>query len=206
MSGIPSLTILSEEHKFNGDNLLQWKTNITQLLCSKGLLGYINGNIHKPGPESIPIPSTPTTTIQPQVINASTPIYLSTPTLNEWVFCNQLERDHITLNCMDIASLRVVSTGTAKEAWDSIQNKWGKSMDMRRLHAQEALNQTIYAEGSDIQEHVKLLRMRRAVVDNLSTMAMTDESWRGIIIWSVTVALLTNSVLAAIQVSFCKQV
>ena len=48
MSGIPSLTILSEEQKFNGDNLLQWKTNITQLLGSKGLLGYIDGKVQKP--------------------------------------------------------------------------------------------------------------------------------------------------------------
>ena len=45
MSGTSSLTILSEEQKFNGDNLLQWNTNITQLLGSKELLGYINGNI-----------------------------------------------------------------------------------------------------------------------------------------------------------------
>ena len=59
MSGIPSLTILSEEQKFNGDNLLQWKTNITQLLGSKGLLGYIDGKIPKPGPKSIPFPSEP---------------------------------------------------------------------------------------------------------------------------------------------------
>ena len=53
MSGIPSLTILSEEQKFNGDNLLQWKTNITQLLGSKGLLGYIDGKIPKPGPDNL---------------------------------------------------------------------------------------------------------------------------------------------------------
>ena len=45
---MPSLTILSEEQKFNGDNLLQWKTNIVQLLGSKGLLGYIDGKIQKP--------------------------------------------------------------------------------------------------------------------------------------------------------------
>src|SRR5271168_3339830 len=57
MSGIPSLTLLSEEQKFNGNNLLQWNTNINQLLGSKGLLGYINGKIPKPGPESIPLPS-----------------------------------------------------------------------------------------------------------------------------------------------------
>ena len=40
--------ILSEGQKFNGENLLQWNTNIQQLLGSKGLLGYIDGSIEKP--------------------------------------------------------------------------------------------------------------------------------------------------------------
>src|SRR5277367_2915264 len=122
MSGIPSLTILSEEQKFNGDNLLQWNTNITQLLGSKGLLGYINGKTVKPGPESIPLPSE---TGIVQLINA--PIYSSTPTLDEWNFRDKLARGHITLNCSDIAGLGVVTTGTANDAWDSIQNEWGRS-------------------------------------------------------------------------------
>ena len=82
MSGMTSLTILSEEQKFNGGNLLQWNTNITQLLGSKGLPGYINGKIIKPGPEMIPL-------LSDNVINQpipSTPIYSSTPTLDEWDF------------------------------------------------------------------------------------------------------------------------
>src|SRR5271155_2801271 len=180
MSGIPSLTILSEEQKFNGDNLLQWNTNITQLLGSKGLLGYVNGKNVKPGPESIPLPSE-TVTMQP----IATPIYSSTPTFNEWNFWDQLARGHVTLNCVDAASLGVVTTGTAKEAWDSIQNEWGKSTDMRRSHAQEALNRTEYVEGTEIQDHIKILRTRKAAVDNLNTSVMTDETWRGIIIRSI---------------------
>ena len=155
MSGIPSLTILSEEQKFNGENLLQWNTNITQLLGSKGLLGYIDGKILKPVPESVPIPASATTTTITQPIN--TPIYSTKPTLDEWTFWDQLARGHITLNCTDVASLGVVTTGTAKEAWDSIQTEWGKSTDMRRSHAQEALNRTTYVEGMEIQDHIKLL-------------------------------------------------
>jgi hypothetical protein len=181
MSGIPSLTILSEEQKFNGDNLLQWNTNITQLLGSKGLLGYVDGKISKPGPESLQLPSTPTTTGQ----YFSTPIYSTNPTLDEWLFRDQLARGHITLNCTDVASLGVITTGTAKDAWESIQAEWGRSTDMRRSHAQEALNRTEYSEGTDIQDHVKLLRTRKAAVDNLSTQAMSDETWRGIIIRSI---------------------
>ena len=126
MSRIPSLTLLSEEQKFNRDNLLQWNTNITQLLGSKGLLGYINGKISKPGPESIPLPTSETTTVPP----LSTPIYSSNPTLDEWNFWDQLTRGHITLNCTDVASLGVVTTGTAKDTWESIQTEWGKSTDM----------------------------------------------------------------------------
>lgn len=56
---------------------------------------------------------------------------------------------------------------------------------MRRSHAQEALDRTVYAEDSDIQEHIKLLRTRKAAVDNLSTASMTDETWKGIIIRSI---------------------
>ena len=122
MSGIPSLTILSEEQKFTGENLLQWKTNITQLLGSKGLLGYIDGKIKKPNQPTDPKPEDTATT---------TPIYSTTPTYDEWTFRDQLVRGHITLNCIDVASLGVMTTGTTKEAWDLIQNEWGKSTDMR---------------------------------------------------------------------------
>ena len=124
MSEIPSLTILSEEQKFNGDNLLQWNTNITQLLGSKGLLGY--GSIPKPGLSSVPLPTTDT----PAIPAITTPIYLGSPTLNEWNIHNQLTRGHITLNCTDVMGLGVITTGTAKEAWDSIQEEWGRSTDM----------------------------------------------------------------------------
>ena len=132
----------------------------------------------KPGPKTIPLPSD-------NVINQtipSTPIYPSPPTLDEWDFQDQLARGHITLNCTDVTGLGVVTTGTAK---DSIQMEWGRSTNMRHSHAQEALNWTIYAEGTEIQDHIKPLWTWKAAVDNLSTSAMSNEAWRGIIIWSI---------------------
>ena len=105
MSGTLSLTILSKEQKFNGENLLQWNTNMTQLLALKGLSGYIDGRIQKPGTESVPLPATPGNISQP----TGTPIYSSNPTPDEWIFCDQLTRGHITLNCTDVASLGVVT-------------------------------------------------------------------------------------------------
>ena len=80
----------------------------------------------------------------------STPVYSSTPTLDKWVFWDQLTRGHITLNCTDVASLGVIMMGTAKDAWDSIWMEWEKSTDMCQSHAQEVLNQTTYAEGTEI--------------------------------------------------------
>jgi hypothetical protein len=94
---------------------------MTQLLSSKGLLGYIN--------EKVKIPTSQrgsddaTTTV--------TPIYSTTPTLDEWNFCDQFTCGHITLNCTDIASLGVNTTRTTKEDWDLTQAEWGKSTDMR---------------------------------------------------------------------------
>ncbi len=165
------MTILSEEQKFNGENLLKLNITLEQLLRLKGLTGYVNGSITKPA-----IPAAGSTIPDP------TPIYSTNPNHDEWVFHDQLARGHITLNCTDIARLGVKTTGMAKEAWDSIQTKWGTSTDMRRSHAQEALDRTMFAEDSDIQEHIKLLCTRKAAVDSLSPTAMKDEAWKGIII------------------------
>ena len=147
---------------------------MTQLLGAKGLSGYIDGKIALPT-------QTPTGT----ATTHSTPIYSTTPTADEWHFRDQLTRGHITLNCTNVTGLGVKTMGTAKEAWDSIQTEWGTSTDMWRSHAQELLNQTTYTEGASVQEHIKLLRTRKAAVDNLSTTAMNDETWRGIIIRSI---------------------
>ena len=161
MSRTLSLTILSEEQKFNGDNLLQWNTNIKQLLGAKGLIGYIDGTIRKPDLEDTPLSTEGTVPIS---IPINTPIYSSKPTHDKWIFRDQLARGHITLNCTDVASLGIIMTGTAKDAWDSIQTEWGRSTDMCRSHAQEALNKTVYVKGTGIQDHIKLLWTWKAMV------------------------------------------
>ena len=79
MLGTPSLVILSDEQKFNGENLLKWTVNITQLLASKGLLGYINRRVAKPTE-----PAANDTT------SDSTPIFSTKPNFDEWTFCDHL--------------------------------------------------------------------------------------------------------------------
>ena len=155
-----------------------------QLLGSKGLLGYIDGRVTK---SSQPAPGTSTTTPSTTSTQTpdTTPIYSTTPNPDERTFRDQLARGHITLNCTDVDELGVKTTGTAREAWDSIKDEWGKRTEMRRSHAQEVLDWTVYAEDSDIQEHIKLLRTQKAAVDNLSTIAMTEEIWKGVVIRSI---------------------
>ena len=155
--------------------------NINQLLGAKGLLGYIDRTIKKPDTNSIPT----SLAMDGLTIPTNTPIYSSNPMYDEWIFRDQLTQGHVTLNCTNVTSLGVVTTGTTKEAWDSIQMEWGKSTDMRRSHAQEALNRTTYAERTDIQDHIKLLQTQKAAVDSLSSSAMNDKTWRGIIIQSI---------------------
>ena len=104
------------------------------LLGARGLqiCGYVDGNF--PKPTQPPKPDTP-----------ATPIYSTTPSIDEWNFRDQLALGHITMKCrVNASSLGVNTTGTAKEAWDSIQDEWGQSTDMLRSQALQALNQTIY--------------------------------------------------------------
>ena len=178
-----ALTLLSDDQKFIGENLLQWKTNITLLLGTKGLLGYINGDIPRPSPPAKASTSEASSTSPAAV--AATPLYSLTPTYEEWLFRDQLTKGLVALNCSNTISLGVNTSGTAKEAWDSILAEWGTSTDMRRSHAEEALHHTEYTEGSSIQDHINLLRDRKAAVDNLSTSTLSDEAWRGVLIWSI---------------------
>src|ERR1700678_2182135 len=106
MSGTTSLTILSDDQKFNGLNLLQWNTNMAQLLGAKGLLEYVDGSVLKP--TETPAPATPESTPAKDVALAvPTPIYLSTLSLDKWINRNRLARGHIILNCTNITGLGI---------------------------------------------------------------------------------------------------
>ena len=115
-SNMSSLTILSEEQKFNRENLLSWTTNMIQLLGSKGLLGYTDGTITLPAwlevGAAVPDP---------------TPIYSTAPSFDEWNFRDKLARGHITLNCTDVAALGVKTTGPPKKPGIRFRLNGGKA-------------------------------------------------------------------------------
>ncbi|SJL16298.1 uncharacterized protein ARMOST_19818 [Armillaria ostoyae] len=108
----PSITQLPEASQFNGKNLAIWKVKITEIISGKGLWGYVDGSIpcsptaqttQGTAPTTVPLPPNPT------------PLYSSTPSLDEWRFQDSYVCSHIILNVSDPIGLRVKMMGTAKE-------------------------------------------------------------------------------------------
>lgn len=186
-SSTPSLQLLPESAHFNGKNLSTWKVQEEELIGGKGLWGYIDGSIQRPitAPVTLGPPPPPTTAlVLPTPQPAPTPVYSSNPSRDEWDFRNRLARSMVVLNVADPIGLGVNNTGTAKEAWDSIINEYGKKTEMRLSEAKRALGNRKYIEGEDIEEFVKDMRTKRKAVDDLSDVgkSMEDTEFRGTLI------------------------
>lgn len=182
MSSTSGVTILPDTSShFNGKNYASWKLQITELLKGKGLWGYVEGSTTHPTapgtttttPATVPLPPDPT------------PIYSSSPSYDEWVFRDQLAHSHIVLNVLDPIGLGVKTDGTAKECWDSIIAEHAKKTDMALSEAEASLNSAKFDGNSDINAHVADLRTKRRAVNDLRTMALTDQEFKGIIIRSI---------------------
>ncbi|PBK82925.1 hypothetical protein ARMGADRAFT_945702, partial [Armillaria gallica] len=113
----PSITQLPEASQFNGKNLATWRVKITEIISGKGLWGYVDGSIPCPPTVQTTQGTAPTTTPLPP---DPTPLYSSTPSSDKWKFQDSHVRSHIILNVSDPIGLGVKTTGSAKEAWDSI--------------------------------------------------------------------------------------
>ncbi len=182
LSNATGVTILPDTNShFNGKNYALWKLQLTELLKGKGLWGYIEGLIPCPatpttsmsGPTTVPLPPDPI------------PIYSLNPSQDEWNFHDQLAHSHIILNALDPISLGVRTDGTAKECWDSITAEHAKKTDMALSKAESALNALKFDGNSVIDAHVSELHTQRQAVNDLSTTAMSDQVFHGIIIRSI---------------------
>ncbi|KAK0214020.1 hypothetical protein IW262DRAFT_1466584 [Armillaria fumosa] len=182
MSSTLGVTILPDTSShFNGKNYASWKLQLTELLKGKGLWGYIEGTTTRP---AAPV-TTATTPANVPLPPDSTPIYSSSPSLDEWIFCDQLAHSHIILNVLDPIGLGVRTDGTAKECWDSITAEHAKKTDMALSEAEASLNAAKFDSNSDINLHVADLRTKQCAVNDLRTMALTDKEFKGIIIRSI---------------------
>lgn len=122
----PAISKVSAEITFDGGVHISWATTKQRIIIalkSQGLVGYIDGSIPKPtNTPSITITSfTGTTTTSP---DKGTPIYSTTPSLDEWVFRNDHTKGIIESYINDLPSLIAdVDSKTAQELFQSLNNE-----------------------------------------------------------------------------------
>ncbi len=89
-----------------------------------------------------------------------TPIYSSSPSYNEWIFCDQLAHSHIILNVLDSIRLGVKTDRTVKECWDSIIAEHAKKTNIVLSEAEASLNAAKFDSNSDINTRVSDLHTK----------------------------------------------
>ncbi|KAK0431593.1 hypothetical protein EV421DRAFT_1720396, partial [Armillaria borealis] len=142
--------------------------------------GYVDSTIPCP-------PIVSTMTGASTTIPDPTPMWSTTPSRDEWKYCDTHVRSHIILNVLDPIGLGVKTTGSAKETWDSIMDTYGIQNEMALSEAKGMLEKTEYVDGADVDAHIQDLWTKRRAVDDLSdpTKVMTDQEFQGIIIRSI---------------------
>ncbi|KAJ7678100.1 hypothetical protein DFH06DRAFT_975613, partial [Mycena polygramma] len=108
MINLPTF-LATEKLQPNKANYATFKVLIEEHGASKGLTGYLNGDIPEPalitGLSDIPAP---------------TPVYSKNPSREEWNYRNGVMKSMIVTAIADPIGLGVKRDGTAKECWDSV--------------------------------------------------------------------------------------
>ncbi|KAJ7016226.1 hypothetical protein C8F04DRAFT_1163564, partial [Mycena alexandri] len=134
MINLPAL-LAAEKLQTNKANYPTFKVLIEEHAASKGLLGYLNGNIAKP--------ALITGTAAPD----PTPVFSKNPSRDEYEYRDGVARSLIVTNIADPIGLGVKRDGTAKECWDSVDSICAKKSDAALSLAESEL-QSIKFTGS----------------------------------------------------------
>ncbi|KAF7318315.1 hypothetical protein HMN09_00340300 [Mycena chlorophos] len=186
------LTILPDGEKFDGAGFVGFETKFLAVADARGLRGYIEGTIVRPGPAIVVTPApvagtastVSTTPPAPQSVPIPpdpTSIYSTTPSLDEWRHRDGMAKALIVLNVKDPVGLGLKTDGTAAEAWDSLVTNHKRVNQMALIQARRELVTTFLQPGTPIQEHVALLRnLHRKANDQGAK--VNDEEFRTIFI------------------------
>ncbi|KAJ6587983.1 hypothetical protein B0H19DRAFT_1300317 [Mycena capillaripes] len=112
---------------FDGSNLMAFETMITHILTGRHVDGYGTGKIVCPDKATGPTTATDWSS--------------ATPTWAEWTARDEWVRSTIALNIIDITELGLKATGTAKELWDCIIQKYRNKSTMAVAHAKDNIAQ-----------------------------------------------------------------
>ncbi|KAE9383092.1 hypothetical protein BT96DRAFT_951642 [Gymnopus androsaceus JB14] len=140
----PPIPEVSADLKFDGGVRISWtpvKRRIINSLKTQGLIGYTDGTIPKP---TVPAPVPPvtvtaadgstSTVTTPASAPAATAVFLTNPSLEEWIFRNDRAKGIIESHVDDLPSLITDSDSkNARELFDTFQSVYGEKDGMQKV-------------------------------------------------------------------------
>ncbi|KAJ3796423.1 hypothetical protein GGU11DRAFT_757545 [Lentinula aff. detonsa] len=144
----PSIPEVPEDQKFDGGVKISWnpvKRKITNALRAQGLTGYINGTVKKPSVDT--------------QVTSPTPVYSSTPSLEEWDFRNERAKGVIEAYVDDITSLVPNADSlTASELMNTFDAEYAATDEMKKVLTERKLRSYTFKGEESIDNFFKTLR------------------------------------------------
>ncbi|KAF7371605.1 Retrovirus-related pol polyprotein [Mycena venus] len=146
-TNIPNVPMLPESEKFDGTGWPIFKTRIFANLKVCGLGGYVDGTIPKPrAPVTVPPPavlavedtdpnpyqrgSSPFEAVSTALPPEPTSVFSKSPSLEEWIYRDGVATSILILNVKDPVGLGLKTDGTAREAWQLLEDIYGRVSDI----------------------------------------------------------------------------
>ena len=190
-------TIFTDSKKFDRTNWPTWSDNIRTVAKLKGSIGYLDGTIKDP------TPNTTTTTTTTQTISASplleTPWNSPNPSPDEWISQDAWTKALLTFNTKNPIGLGINTKGTAAEAWESYIAGYEATSDIVRQNAEQELRNLTYSNDNDFPTHLTIMRNKLAHARALGA-DISDKNFKTIILnslprtWDPVVAALYRDI------------
>jgi len=163
--------MFTDSDKFDGNSCKAWSNKIQIVAEIKGVVGYLDGTIPKPGPSP------------PTSLPIGTSWNSPSPSHNEWITRNAWAKALLVFNIKPIG-LGVDTSGTAAEIWKSVKDSYEVTSCMARLYAEQELWDLTYLDGDDFQSYISSMRTRLAYARE-SGANITDKNFKAIILCSL---------------------
>ncbi|KAH0683646.1 hypothetical protein KY289_021398 [Solanum tuberosum] len=118
---------------FDGKGFLGWRRSILIALSAKKKLGFINGTYTAPDPQN--------------------------PQFAQWSCCNDMVISWLLNSLTKEITDSVIYSKTAKELWDSLEHRFGRTNGAKLYHLQKELSGTIQGNSDIVGYFIKLKRL-----------------------------------------------
>jgi hypothetical protein len=196
-----TITILSAEKQFDGQNWASFQDIMISLARGKGYEGYLNGNIPRPTAAAPPGPSAAgfaTSIYNPSISTAGGPTASlansSTPSQAEWDLRDGQMGAMVYQNVKDPKAHGLSPTDTSREMWVALVGKFNRSSEVLKGLAFTKLRALKCKEGRHIRAHLDQLAKLRSEVGRVGG-SVKDTEMNSIILQSLPLAEFRGSIL-----------